>query len=697
MTGEFPAARTSQYNPVAGEEQDKSSTLASVSTINVSHNAEQSQYAEEQRFGHPKSRAFSEKLGLIGLLTLILGSVAIHGAVAILVFIWNEASRARRYEVPSATWYSIVSAGWTIRVITICTAVIRAAVSFHTTLVTSMVASLMFEVTGTKTGYMPLVSILRAVSVAPTNLLWPSLSSFGPLSAVLVLSLFLAVATQLISTILLSDFENAGIASSKRSEIVTYGSNLNKDFAWNEQMVLLGTGPPAFWRFAEYTESVTQPNGTVDTGISYRAAVPFTNESSRVQLMNYSGPAQVWDTRVICTAPDLLNASYTPYPSTLSGYFQRNAASKSFEHLEFADPYNDSYKFICKNFYTYPSICLIRNTHTASDHSTFVILDFASDFNVNKNWTLITHLGAELKVMQKEKGYKPQPIPQPLPQDPYSWATISNSTGSRMASMTICVTHNGHQQSNVTMSGSPISSEPKIGFSGCDNPVNTSEVRHQFNAMEEYTPPGKRGVLNLSEFSPDRWVYHDSMFFDSGVDLVLTDSCRSGFKETSYIAAQAAYGAIFTDILNTTANPALALQTLLTMIRFMQYTAASPWSETLKGPASYVMAETVLIPARWNGLIAVISMVAIHMVIVVTITALFLLRTRVSKLGNVWQAVSQVVTQETLPVLSHADQMTDKEVCKELSSEFAFKQEGVVRYRKNGRVEFRPHYLSPPP
>ncbi|KAK8092388.1 uncharacterized protein PG998_014873 [Apiospora kogelbergensis] len=602
MAGEFSAARTSQYNPVAGEEQDKSSTLASVSTINVSHNAEQSQYAEEQRFSHPKSRAFSDKLGLIGLLTLILGSVAIHGAVAILVFIWTEASIARRYEVPSATWYSIVSAGWTIRVITICTAVIRAAVSFHTTLVTSMVASLMFEVTGTKTGYMPLVSILRAVSVAPTNLLWPSLSSFGPLSAVLVLSLFLAVATQLISTILLSDFENAGIASSKRSEIVTYGSNLNKDFAWNEQMVLLGTGPPAFWRFAEYTESVTQPNGTVDTGISYRAAVPFTNESSRVQLMNYSGPAQVWDTRVICTAPDPLNASYTPYPR-----------------------------------------------------------------------------------------YKPQPIPQPLPQDPSSWATISNSTGSRMASMTICVTHNGHQQSNVTMSGSPISSEPKIGFSGCDNPVNTSEVRHQFNAMEEYTPPDKRGVLSLSEFNPDRWVYHDSMFFDSGVDLVLTDSCRSGFKETSYIAAQAAYGAIFTDILNATANPALALQTLLTMIRFMQYTAASPWSETLKGPASYVMAETVLIPARWNGLIAAIIMVAIHMVIVITITALFLLRTRVSKLGNVWQAVAQVVTEETLPVLSNADHMTDKELCEASGSTFDFKQEGVARHRKNGRIEFRPN------
>lgn len=56
--------------------------------------------------------------------------------------------------------------------------------------------------------------------------------------------------------------------------------------------------PPAFPAFAEYSKPVSSPEGVDDTGVLLRAFLPFADAQSRESIRNYSGIAQVLDSRV---------------------------------------------------------------------------------------------------------------------------------------------------------------------------------------------------------------------------------------------------------------------------------------------------------------------------------------------------------------------------------------------------------------
>ncbi|KAK8045451.1 hypothetical protein PG993_005475 [Apiospora rasikravindrae] len=97
------------------------------------------------------------------------------------------------------------------------------------------------------------------------------------------------------------------------------------------------------------------------------------------------------------------------------------------------------------------------------------------------------------------------------------------------------------------------------------------------------------------------------------------------------------------------------------------------------GLANYDMGE------RLCGTFAIL---ALHLFVILTTLILFLTRTDVSLVGNYWQAVAQVVSDDTAPLLSKAHGMRDKEV-KTLMKEYA-NTEGVIRERGNRRKEFGP-------
>ncbi|KAK7954768.1 hypothetical protein PG996_015573 [Apiospora saccharicola] len=98
------------------------------------------------------------------------------------------------------------------------------------------------------------------------------------------------------------------------------------------------------------------------------------------------------------------------------------------------------------------------------------------------------------------------------------------------------------------------------------------------------------------------------------------------------------------------------------------------------------------IPVHKLGLTIVVVIVAAHVIVVGPTVTMFLLRTRQTLLGNVWQSVAQVVSDRTTEVLWTAGSMTDKEVEKALSSGTVHDPEtnsaGVIRRRQNGRNEF---------
>ena len=146
---------------------------------------------------------------------------------------------------------------------------------------------------------------------------------------------------------------------------------------------------------------------------------------------------------------------------------------------------------------------------------------------------------------------------------------------------------------------------------------------------------------------------------------------------------------MFLDILNTTNNPAFALQALSTTLNQIQvFDRAYKWSQEY--PATFVFSGKFSIPVRKIGLGFVAGIVVVHIILTGTTIALFLLHTRATLLRNAWQSVAQVVLDQTLGNLSRADVLKDDEIKQALSNTTCDSgaSTGAIRRRQNGRNEF---------
>ncbi len=63
-----------------------------------------------------------------------------------------------------------------------------------------------------------------------------------------------------------------------------------------------------------------------------------------------------------------------------------------------------------------------------------------------------------------------------------------------------------------------------------------------------------------------------------------------------------------------------------------------------------------------GGFFGVIAMLVCHLVVAVWVTVWFVKATRHTMLGNSWQAVVQIVSDATLPLLQRASDLNDSEV-----------------------------------
>ena len=128
-------------------------------------------------------------------------------------------------------------------------------------------------------------------------------------------------------------------------------------------------------------------------------------------------------------------------------------------------------------------------------------------------------------------------------------------------------------------------------------------------------------------------------------------------------AMHRSHSTLVSDILRDTNNPAVALQSLWTVLLQMAYYDFSG-DYTLHAPAKYGAAVQYIIPWRWTFFAAIVSLLGLHLVLVATALVLFVTRTEMSLLGNAWQAVSQVMSTDTANTIHHGAMATDQEVTK---------------------------------
>lgn len=144
---------------------------------------------------------------------------------------------------------------------------------------------------------------------------------------------------------------------------------------------------------------------------------------------------------------------------------------------------------------------------------------------------------------------------------------------------------------------------------------------------------------------------------------------------------------LFLDVLSTTQSPARALQAWLTTLNQMKYyNSVSRFSA--KSEATYMFSTAVLVPSRWLGFIAVVAMTAVHVLLTLCIVVWYLLGTDHTMLGNSWQAVAQVVSDKTLPLLKKATNTKDTEVEELIQRGQGTRQKySIIKSKTTGRLE----------
>jgi hypothetical protein len=545
-----------------------------------------------------------------------------------------------------------------------------------------------------------------------------------------------AVATTFTSTILLSDFDTvtmlAGPNTSVRAfSLLTDASGLYKNI-WT-------VAPTAYSRFAEYSEPPASGEAFVDTGVTMRALLPFQDRGQRTALRQYSGPASVFDARAICVRPTLRVFNVTanselfmtgavlfdgqyptglrvPEPNLSMGF---SCALAGYDYNS-QTPWDTS---VCK-------LGHISNQHGNADQPSngypYLVSPLPGgtrlDLILNMTrprlgWPIRTEYNATLDTKISHTG-----APTITPDGPWAKVTFAEAEGAEIA-VTACFTGLEGYEYQISASSSADGPEPVLTWAGGNEPFpsnwdpdapssnktaisetppiapsyETLPIRTQLGATLPPLSPLSRGILSLSpninwahRFPGNAGGNYRVLFGrfpfptfamtqnsnTSQPQLKTRDSLLMVYRPSLFTSDNPhhAHVALFVDALIATKNPATALQAWYTSLYQLQYMDAISRFSTVS-EATYEFSTTAFAPARRAGLVVVCVMIGVHLAMMVFVVAWYLAFTRHSMLGNSWQAVAQVMSEETMPVLWQGTELQDGEVKRRME------ERGTARYK----------------
>ncbi|OBS29457.1 hypothetical protein FPOA_03393 [Fusarium poae] len=645
----------------------------------------------------PRNREWWRRIGLIGTLILAIGTGAILLSVALLIFLYKGADKARNRDPRSEFWDLIVFNEGATRLVTICSAVIRVSMGFQIGFAAAAMAAVILETSGSRFVDTAMLSIQRAASssAGPGSMIptaWQHFSSgrgSGLLHLVLLVSAFIiALVSTLTSTIILFDFGQDQISAPMVTSVTAVGFDTQQIFPFNG-ISYWKSRPLAHWRFAESRptniEIGLRTDNAIDTGDVYRAMLPFDNATDRTSLEFYEGPAVVVNQRTACFAPNFEKTSlnYQQGDGDVSSGLHLNASFSIQNQTDFLGNTSTSLKNI---------ICRVHND-TA---------DLASVKNDTKNplsgWAysfnsvLLVNSGSSLNGIgptYDDKTGKPSKvvIPDNLQNLTFTrdgpWTMAYTSDGTEAFNATVCyISQNLPHRYNVTISGRAIDAEPESLYEWSDISTqgNGTSILKQLGVGISSVNTKDRDLLDLEVHSDaEPWADPNDearvqtaygLLWSTLVEYSLLGSWSfAGRIMTNSILSQfiwpthPEHSAVVQNIIQETGDPAQAMQALVFRFYQMLY---YDWLPNYKPThqVTTINAKDVLIPEQWTGLIVVLAIIIAHFIVTAATMYLFAQRTTSSLLGNSWQAVSQMVSPETHDVIRAAggEGMKDKEV-----------------------------------
>ena len=688
-------------NPDSEWSQAKRTSTAATPLVGSSANEEAETINCGSIISKPAPKSW-RRLELLHHAILILGSVAIFAIFAFLAVLWEQSLAAVRGSGGSSSLFlqRILASGWAPRVVTISTAILRAVIAAQAGIFTSMAAALVIERVGVAVPDAPFYSVVRALQSPPHSLLsymvggskgaWrKSRPAFQVVTyALIMIEIAATIASQFLSTIMISDFAEAtavfqGLADPSTAVGSPYGGSIvMSDNYW--------TIPAAAnWRFAEADSEgeedapfVDDEKRVDDTGRTLRAFLPFEDERQRDSLRDYEGPTDVFDFRVVCVRPALSELVYlTKFEQeVLVGKVSVDAPYPMLENTpsdnnHFACPLPSTFYGISSNASGLTSICYTPGP--------FIKLDALPIFPggvFSEQYMLLdaTYNNDKYRTRNRTTGQ--------VARTEGPWAFIADSEGAEMMRVTSCFVNQDFKTASVKMSSVQDGPEPRTSWNREQKTYDTTGSRRQLGVIDPNaasSPPQDRGLLVLN--NPSDWGRIDvKQLSDPDYDLVnsptyysnmmlksmhwqisspeqeqlfnTTDNCVFLSNTTANrdnVIAHGAHFALFQETLRETSSPARAMQALFTRVTQMVFYDSLQRSAP-RGRASAVFSTPALLPIRRLGLFGSAAIVGAHLCALLAVATLFLLCTDKSDLGQLWQALAHVVTDETLPVLRRA-------------------------------------------
>ncbi|KAK4864907.1 hypothetical protein LT330_001530 [Penicillium expansum] len=703
--------------PAIARPRDSSAAAVAYTPLAAPENAP-SQIQDEPEVAK-KERSLWARLGTYHILILGLGSIVLIIAVIPLAWLWTESMATATGREPSSAWFVVIEANWTTRIVTICTAILRAVVTAQASVATAMFGGVILERVGAPLRDGPFYSTVRALSGSPISLLWtPSLplrkTALSILVVILiVLEVLVTIAAQFLSTLLVADFGNGAF---------TQANNVTNIRLLNDtQSTPLGAWwampPVAGWTFAEQSEPPTSGSKYDDTGHTYHTFLPYLEATQRNSLRRFRGPVPIVDHRVVCVQPVLRDLHLLAY---------YDAYSRLTGKINIA---NDTYPMLkgTESQYDLPFTCALPNsksTTTPEQRATSLCWP-----NANIEWEVLLEDPIVTPESVSTRGYLKPGYPQAstmfmlldlvsLPTVPLAsteearvvgnndtdspWVMVGNGTDVPTVRVTACSTNLGVDTFTAEIHSNWEASEPTMSWNQSTLSYSTESTRTQLGAVRPRQPLNDRGVLALAPRSDwqtsfsyeeisasyyagnfsspnitssmfraaNAWTFTAAFAGSIGIPQnSFTDRMGSAnpgmilswLAGSDISSAHQSYVRLFQDTLKQTQSPAVALQALLTLFCQIVYYEKLPRLGATE-TAETAFLHAAVIPTRWTGFGVGMGLLFTHWVVMAIVVGLFARYTRHSLLGNHWQAVSQVYSKDTVPVLEMAGQMNDEEV-----------------------------------
>ncbi|KAI3327369.1 hypothetical protein HD806DRAFT_520234 [Xylariaceae sp. AK1471] len=719
------ASNHSNYSGVEARDGTISSFRLPNESINLANN--------DSRLSLQKS------LGVYGSLIIMGGTLVNIGIWGFLLFLWLGEGHAPNGAQAPSFWRFLMLDGWVTQAITLSSLVLRLVVAAQATVCTSMLASLVLENHHVPLSQVARYSILRGINDGPWGFLRLTFSRFRFLNKIFLrIETFLAVilfsaalAINFSSTVLLSDLRFAQIANDQETTLVNLVFNPNTTVFlpsteyWTQR-------PRAYATFGEINPGVlASPNelGVSGTGVVRRVFLPIPDASKRSTISRYAGAAWVVSSTTTCMPPvigGLISGATTnggvnsgfgqfvgniSYESTFkqaglaqiplcddqkclptqfecavagaSGYPSENQAGHDWvysfcflpSHRNYTDPDNIE-----------PSSWSLDESPVAASSSVHLVLatNGASSF-----WKLLGNSTFSTKPFQRYNEWDSYKLGQGL----YVNASICLSTVNVTVSQVIL-----HAQGEIK--------EPVINFDKSTKQWDTSAVRAQLGTDRSVQDFGERGIFEVETISD---------IIPEGTQNAL-QPFSSTVAERATSVLQNALGSDTFPLIDETDHTVNLCEIctkygtgvdreITTLIRdILQYTKSvatailSTWSVLgqtyffdlldlldVPGEAEIVLTTNVQIPLQRRGLIVISTILAVELACAVTITVLFIRKTRYSRQGNVWHAISQIVCHETEAALAQCNEMEDDGITNFMKdNDHSVK---LARSLDNGRVE----------